>query len=246
MALLETRELTKYFGLVKAVDGVSVAIQEGELVGIIGPNGSGKTTFLNLLTGYIKPSRGVIYYQGKDITGFPPERITRLGIGRSFQIPQLYGRLTVLEHMLVALAARDRAEGDIWQPLKGRGRIAEAAEILSEFGLANMANQGVPTLAEGERKVLDVAISFALQPRLLLLDEPTSGVSNKDKFGIMDRLVGALKRAGVTVVFVEHDLEVVRQYAERILVFGDGQIVADGPPSMVLGGMGARGGAWEV
>ncbi len=232
--VLETVELTKYFGVVKAADGISVRVEEGELVGIIGPNGSGKTTFLNLITGYVRPARGSIWYRGKDITGLSPRVVTRMGIARSFQIPQLYGGLTVLENMLVALAIRAGRSGEFWRPLQEDARLEEAMQTLSEFGLEGAAAQGVSSLAEGERKLLDVALSFALKPRLLLLDEPTSGVSVKDKFEVMDRLVRVLKSSGVTTVFVEHDLDVVMRYAERVLVFQEGRVIADGPPGIVL------------
>ena len=239
--LLETANLTKYFGLVKAADDLTVRVQDGELVGIVGPNGSGKTTFLNLITGYVPPTRGSIRYRGRDITGLPPQTVTALGIARSFQIPQLYTGLTVLENMLVALVTRAGRSRDFWRPLRDNRRTEEAVQILGQFGFKDEIGQAVASLAEGERKLLDVALSFALKPTLLLLDEPTSGVSAKDKFEVMDTLVGVLKGTGVTTAFVEHDIDVVRRYAERMLVFEEGKVIADGAPEVLLADAAMKG-----
>jgi branched-chain amino acid transport system ATP-binding protein len=238
--ILETHALTKSFGGVLAVGDVSVAIGAGEVVGIVGSNGAGKTTFVNLVTGYLKPDRGRILYAGQDITAHPPREVTRLGIARSFQIPQIYASLTVLENVLIALAAR-RGEGlRPWGPLATRARETEALTVLDPFGLAEYAARPVGELPEGGVKLLDVALASALMPRVLLLDEPTSGVSSKEKFAVMDTLVRILAERGVTAVFVEHDMEVVTQYAERILVFHEGSVIADGAPQVVLADPGVR------
>jgi len=233
-AVLETGALTKFFGMVRAVEDLDVQIQEGELVGIVGPNGSGKTTFLNLVTGYVKPDRGWVRYRGRDITGLPPRAVVELGIARSFQMPQLYAGLTVLENLLLALAIRAGKGGEFWSPLAQESRVQEALHILQQFGLEAYSHLGVSQLPEGGRKLLDVALSFARRPQVLLMDEPTSGVSVKDKFAIMDTLVRVLKGSQVTTVFVEHDMEVVQRYAQRVLVFNDGKVVADGPPDALF------------
>jgi branched-chain amino acid transport system ATP-binding protein len=232
--ILETRALTKSFGGVLAVGDVSVAIGERQVVGIVGSNGAGKTTFVNLVTGYLKPDRGRILYAGQDITAHPPREVTRLGIARSFQIPQIYTSLTVLENVLIALAARQGEGLRPWGPLASRAREAEALNVLEPFGLAEYSSRPVSELPEGGVKLLDVALAGALLPRVLLLDEPTSGVSSKEKFAVMDTLVRILAERGVTAIFVEHDMEVVTQYAERILVFHEGTVIADGAPQMVL------------
>ncbi len=232
--VLETINLTRHFGQVVAADGISLKIEAGERVGIVGPNGAGKTTFLNLITGYVKPEKGKILYLGRDVTGLSPRAVTGLGIARSFQIPQLIPSLKVLENLLIALATRAGHSLDFLSPLKREDWTAEALAILDHFGLQDYAHRLVVELPEGGRKLLDIALSFALQPKLLLMDEPTSGVSMKDKFGVMDTLVGVLKRTGVTTVFVEHDMEVVSRYAERMLVFDNGRIVADGHPQILL------------
>ncbi len=228
--VLETIGLSRTFGQVVAAEELHVRIEMGERVGIIGANGAGKTTFLNLVTGYVKPDRGRILYQGRDITDLSPREITRLGIARSFQIPQLYPGLSVMENLLIALAARDGATLRLWRPLWREPWITEAYEILGRFGLRDDAHRPVSALPEGGRKLLDIALALALRPRLLLMDEPTSGVSMRDKFAVMDVLMDVLQQAGVTAVFVEHDMEVVARYAGRVLVFRDGRIVADGPP----------------
>lgn len=233
-SVLETHRLTKSFGGVLAVDDVSVAIGHGEVVGIVGSNGAGKTTFVNLVTGYLKPERGRILYLGQDITASPPREVARLGIARSFQIPQIYASLTVQENVLIALAARQKESLRPWAPLSTAAREEEALTLLDPFGLAEHAARPVSELPEGGLKLLDIALASALMPRLLLLDEPTSGVSSKEKFAVMDTLVRILTEREVTAIFVEHDLEVVTHYAERLLVFHVGSVIADGPPRVVL------------
>jgi branched-chain amino acid transport system ATP-binding protein len=233
-AVLETRDITRFFGAVKAADHLSVQIDEGQIVGIVGPNGSGKTTFINIVTGYIKPAHGAILFKGKDVTGLNPRQLTKLGITRSFQIPQLYTRLSILENMLIALSIQSGQQWQFWQRLKTQPRIDEALQILDQFNFPHQPEQKVSVLPEGGRKLLDVALSFALHPTLLLLDEPTSGISVDEKFGVMDTLVGVLKSSGVTTVFIEHDMDVVARYAERVIVFAEGSILAQGQPAEIF------------
>lgn len=160
-------------GMVKAADRITVHISQGEFVGIVGANGSGKTTFLNLITGYLTPDHGRILLMGQDSTGLPPRLVTRLGLARSFQIPQLYTALSVLENVLLALAAQARQSTGFWKPLYRRQWLEEGMDILARFGLTSYASRSVAELPEGGRKLLDVALSFALKPRVLLMDEPT-------------------------------------------------------------------------
>jgi branched-chain amino acid transport system ATP-binding protein len=232
--VLETVELTKHFGSVVAADAVSVAIRAGELVGVVGANGSGKTTFLNMVTGYLRPDRGRVLFMGKDRTGLPPRDMTRQGIARSFQIPQLYTSLSVLENTLLSLAAQAGQGAGLWHPLYGRSRVDEGREILGRFGLADYAHRPVGELPEGGRKLLDIALSFALRPKLLLMDEPTSGVSVEDKFQVMDTLMKVIEETRLTTIFVEHDMEVVQRYGRRVLAFNNGQVIHDGTPDAVL------------
>jgi len=232
--VLETRDVTRHFGAVKAADHLNVQLQEGQIVGIVGPNGSGKTTFVNIVTGHIKPARGQVLYRGTDITGLNPPELTKLGIARSFQIPQLYVGLSLLENMLIALTIQSGEHWHFWQPLKTPARVDEALRILDRFGFRDSVEQKVSVLPEGGRKLLDVALSFALRPNLLLLDEPTSGVSAHEKFGVMDALVNVFTHSGITTVFVEHDMDIVARYAERVIVFADGSVLAEGPPDAVF------------
>jgi branched-chain amino acid transport system ATP-binding protein len=232
--VLEVREVTRSFGAVKAADHLSLELSEGQTVGIVGPNGSGKTTFVNLVTGYVKPTHGRVVFRGRDVTGLDPRALTRLGIARSFQIPQLYTGLSILENMLIALAIRAGHHWQFWQPLKTPTRIDSALRALDQFGFADSADQTVSTLPEGGRKLLDVALSIALEPHLLLLDEPTSGVSVDEKFGVMDSLARVVKGSGITAVFIEHDMDVVTRYADRVIVFAEGSIMAEGHPDRVL------------
>ncbi len=226
--ILETMSLNKNFGMVKAADNINISLNEGEVVGIVGANGSGKTTLLNLITGYLQPTSGEIRFRNNNITGLSPREVIALWIARSFQIPQLYTGLTVIENMLIAVSARSGKSWDFWAPIRKNSWVEEALGTLKKFGFENDANQVVANLPEGGRKLLDVAISFVLKPDLLLMDEPTSGVSIKEKSAVMDALINALKDVGVTTVFVEHDVEIVERYAERVLVFDNGKVIADG------------------
>jgi branched-chain amino acid transport system ATP-binding protein len=232
-SILRTVDLTKSFGMVTAADRINVEIHAGELVGIVGANGSGKTTFLNLITGYLTPEGGRIFLMGEDRTGLPPRVITRLGIARSFQIPQLYTNLSVLDSILLSLAAQAKGAG-LWRPLYRPPWMDEGMETLKRFGLEAYAQRAVSELPEGGRKLLDIALSFALRPKLLLMDEPTSGVSTKDKFQIMDTLIKVVQESRLTTLFVEHDMEVVQRYGRRVLAFNDGRVIADGRPEAVL------------
>jgi branched-chain amino acid transport system ATP-binding protein len=245
-AILDARGLCKRFGAVTAADEVSAAIEKDSVVGLIGTNGAGKTTFINMITGYLKPERGAIEYQGRDITALPPREITRLGICRSFQIPQLYGSLSVWDNMMVGIGivlANARhggffAGGRIWdtRPVPGYGKpAAEVAEhILARFGLADYRHRNAQVLPGGVRKLLDIALTMVAKPRVLLLDEPTSGVSAQEKFAMMQMVLEAVRAEGVTVLFVEHDMEVVSRFAERVLAFYDGRIIADAAPQVAL------------
>jgi branched-chain amino acid transport system ATP-binding protein len=232
--ILATRDLSKSFGAVTAANAVNVEIRHGELVGIVGANGSGKTTFLNIITGYLRPDRGRVFFMGEDCTGLPPRAVVKLGIARSFQIPQLYTNLEVLESLLLSLAAEAGQGTALWRPLHRQGWVDEAVGVLERFGLSAYARRPVSELPEGGRKLLDIALSFALRPKLLLMDEPTSGVSIEDKFQVMDTLVTVLRQSDVTTVLVEHDMEVVQRYSQRVLVFDTGRVIADGPPDAVL------------
>lgn len=234
-AILETRGLTKAFGAVVAANDLNVSIAEDTVVGLIGGNGAGKTTFLNLVTGYQKPTAGTVAFQGRDITGLEPRRITRLGICRSFQIPQVFDTLSAYENLLVGLGIISLGRrAFVGSALGDQTPEAVAEEMLQRFHLGEWRDAPASALPEGVRKLLDIAMALAVKPRILLLDEPTSGVSADEKFALMDLVLGAIRADKVTVLFVEHDMDIVRRYTERILAFYDGRIIADGTPERVL------------
>lgn len=232
-AILQARDLHVGFNGVKAADGVSLDIHQGEFLAVIGPNGSGKTTLLNLCTGYVRPKSGSVHLGGRDITRLTPRAIARLGVARAFQIPQLFSDQRVIENMMLALAAKD----GLWtmvRPLETAERSKEAVALLELVGLADDKKRISSTLPEGHRKLLDIAIALALKPSLVLLDEPTSGVSSLERFPLMEALMSALRQRQMTALFVEHDMDVVARYANRVLVWNAGKIMAEGHPDAVF------------
>lgn len=231
--LLSARGINIRFGGVVAADGIDLDIYERENLAIIGPNGAGKTTFLNITTGYLKPQGGSVRLNGQEILGIPPRRITRMGVARAFQIPQLFTEHTVLENMLLSVSVRER----IWNPLfpmSGIRQRSEMLDLLDLVGCADIAGRSAAELPEGQRKLVDIAIALAQRPKLLLMDEPTSGVATADKFGIMEILIKALREAQVASVFVEHDMEMVSRYASRVAVWSEGKIQIIGTPEVVM------------
>jgi branched-chain amino acid transport system ATP-binding protein len=241
-AILDAKGLQKNFGAVTAASDINAAIERDSVVGLIGTNGAGKTTFINMITGYLKPDRGRIHYEGRDITPLAPRDITRLGICRSFQIPQLYASLTAYENMMIGIGVvlQNAGRGGFFsrgRPLvPGYDQLAEdvAERILERFGLAEYRDKNAQVLPGGIRKLLDIALTMVARPKILLLDEPTSGVSAEEKFQIMEMIMKAVRAEGITVLFVEHDMEVVSRFAERVLAFYDGRIIADAPPGEAL------------
>ena len=232
--VLEARGLNKTFGAVTAASDINVAVEKDSIVGLIGSNGAGKTTFINMVTGYLKPTSGSIVFDSRDITALSPRQITRLGICRSFQIPQLFASLTVYENLMTGVGVV--FSGGRWSdatPLEGTPEQA-VETMLEQFGLTAYRDKKASMLPEGVRKLLDIAMAMAVKPKILLLDEPTSGVSADEKFGLMDMVMEAVRAQGVTVLFVEHDMEIVGRYTQRILAFYEGRIIADGDPAKVL------------
>lgn len=233
-SVLETKGLHRSFGAVVAAADINLAVAEREVVGVIGANGAGKTTLVNMVTGYLSPTAGDIYYMGRNITGLSPREITHLGICRSFQIPQLFTQLTVLDNLLIALGVARSTHQGLMGRLGSAQRVQAAQVILERYGITGYRDQAAGMLPQGVRKLLDIAMAMVGEPKLVLLDEPTSGISVDEKFAVMDTLMQALREHAVTVLFVEHDMEIVERYAERVIAFHDGRIMADGSPAAVL------------
>jgi len=232
--LIATRGLYKRFGAVVAVDNVTVEIAPGETVGVIGANGAGKTTFVNIVTGYLKPDEGVILFRGVDITPMSAREVTRLGIRRSFQMPQLFPNLSVRDNVLVALACAEQARPTPTTILRTPARLTQANRILARLGIEDFADRPMPELPQGQRKLLDIALATVGRSAVLLLDEPTSGISADEKLQLMDLVMRAVAAEGAAVLFVEHDMEVVERYAPRVIAFYEGRVIADGAPAVVL------------
>ena len=232
--VLSVRGLQKRFGAVVAADALSIDIAAGQKVSLIGANGAGKTTFVNMVTGYLKPDAGSIALGGMDIGRRSPRHVARLGISRSFQIPQLFIELTAAENLAVAVSGMRGHALSFHSPAGAQGRHDKAVELLARFGLADVAERPISELAGGVRKLIDIAMALVRRPKLLLLDEPTSGVSAEEKFATMDRVIHAVAQDAATIVFVEHDMEIVGRYADRVVAFYQGRILADGDPHHVL------------
>jgi branched-chain amino acid transport system ATP-binding protein len=234
MALLTVDGLGKSFGGFRAVHGVSFSVERGEFSAVIGPNGAGKTTLFNLLTGHLPKTAGRVIFDGTDITHRAPHDIVRLGIGRAFQRADIFPAMTVLENMHAAVLAHRRRHRHVLFPARGdRAGRARALEILRAVGLEDAADALAGSLSHGDQKILDIAIALALDPKLLLLDEPTAGMHPEERrrtMALVTRLSGEL---GMTVVFVEHDMDIVFGVAQLIRVLHHGELMAEGAPAEI-------------
>jgi len=233
--MLTVDNLKKHFGFVRAVDDINLQIGEGEIISIIGTNGAGKTTLVNLISGYLKPDGGRILFFDKDITYASPYVRIKLGVGRSFQLVQLFGNSTVLDNVRTALFSK---YGMIQRGLLPADRYSsvteEAIKILDNFSISDKKELTPTCLSEGDLKILDIAIAFALKSKLLLLDEPTSGVATSDKFKVMDSIVSAIKKERVSTLIIEHDMDIVSGYSDRVIVMHGGKIMAQGKPAEIM------------
>ena len=236
-AILSVRDLEKTFGSIVAARDITLDVPPQQVVGVIGANGAGKTTFINMITGHLRPTKGSIRFEDRDITGLPSREITRLGISRSFQVAQIFPSLTVFENMCAAAAIARGPDSMLARalvPLRSRATLEGADAAIELFGIGSWRDARSATLPQGVRKLLDIAMATVGAPRVLLLDEPTSGISIEEKFGVMDVVMSALKSRKITVLFVEHDMEIVGRFAERVLAFYDGTVIADGAPAVAL------------
>ena len=231
-ALLETKSVSKCYGALRALEEISIAIRPEEIVSVVGPNGAGKTTLVNLLTGLLTPTAGEVLFMGENIAGIGPVLLAERGLVRSFQLIQIFPQLTVADTIAAAVVSRQKKRWRLFASLATDQAIAaRVAEVADIFGLAQRLGTPAATLSQGEKKLLDVASAFALDPRIILLDEPTSGVSTAEKHGIMRTLIAAAKRAGVqSILLVEHDMDLVAAYSQRIIALSQGRVLADLPP----------------
>ena len=235
MTLLEAADVRKFYGDTCALDGVSLRVDAGEFVSIIGPNGAGKTTLVNVLTGLAPPSSGRVSFKGVDVVGATPVRLARLGMARSFQLVTIFPGLSVADTLAVAALSR---LGRSARPFTALARDAEVRaaeeEVAVLFGLADKLGRLARTLPQGDKKLLDVASAFALHPDVILMDEPTSGVSTADKTAVMETLVQAARRMGIrAIVQVEHDMDIVFGYSDRIVALHQGRVLADATPDAI-------------
>jgi branched-chain amino acid transport system ATP-binding protein len=232
--LLETTKLTKYFGDTHAVDAVDFRVGEGEVLALIGSNGAGKTSLVNLISGLFQPDSGKILLRGADVTTLSVHERIKAGIARSFQIVNLFDQLTLLDNVALSIFARQDMTRYFWSLADRFDAVwQEALEILRQFGLERTRAIVAGGISQGERKLLDVAVAYALRPKLLFLDEPTSGVSTRDKAQIMDIVTSVVRSQKITAVIIEHDMDIVFRYSDRIVAMHEGKILADGTPDEI-------------
>ncbi|HET9716065.1 MAG TPA: ABC transporter ATP-binding protein [Pseudolabrys sp.] len=235
--ILSVQNLEKTFGSLVAARDITISVPAEQTIGVIGANGAGKTTFINMITGHLTPTRGSIFFEDREITGKPSREITRLGISRSFQVAQVFPTLNVFDNMCIAAAIARRKRGligGITTPVHSSAAVAEAEAAIDLFQIRRYRDTPASTLPQGVRKLLDIGMAVVGSPRLLLLDEPTSGISIEEKFDLMSVVMSALKSRKITVLFVEHDMEIVARFADRVLAFYDGTVIADGTPHDTL------------
>ena len=230
--LIETKGVSKHYGAFSALEDVSVAVREGEFVSVVGPNGAGKTTLVNVLTGLLVPTKGEVFFKGANIAGVGPVVLASRGMARTFQLVQIFPQLTVADTIAAAVISQQQKQWQLFAAVSAdaavRDRVVEIARI---FGLERRLESPSRLLSQGEKKLLDVASAFALNPEVILLDEPTSGVSTAEKHGLMQTLVAAAKTAGVkAIILVEHDMDLVAAYSHRIIALAEGKVLADLPP----------------
>lgn len=232
MSLLRTEGLTKHFGGLTAVSDVDLRVEEKKIHSIIGPNGAGKTTLFNMLSGHFAPSKGRVIFKDRDITGMPPDRISHLGMGRSFQLTSIFLELSVLENVRVAIQTRARHRfAMLRHVLAFRETVDSAMELLDEIGLAEKAQHKANALSHGDQRALDMGIALATKPILLLLDEPTSGMSPEETSDMMR----FIRRIGerTTILLIEHDMRVVMTISDKITVLHMGDVIAEGTPAQI-------------
>ena len=226
--MLKVENLHKSFSGFKAVNGANLDVKNGEVVAVIGPNGAGKTTLFNLVTGILKPDAGSVRFRGEDITGMPPYQVCKKGLSRSFQVVNVFSRLTVFENVRVAVLARENKTWNMFTPAK-RIVTPETERIVESVGLTGQKDRVSAALSHGERKVLEIAIALGGNPEFLILDEPTAGMSPEETGRCIDLIRKLSKDFGLTILFCEHDMELVFAIANRIMVMVRGSTIVQGP-----------------
>ena len=234
--LLEVKNLNKKFGSVTAANNINFKMNKNEIIGVIGANGAGKTTFCNIITGYLKPDSGVILYEGKNITKFNVQEIKNIGIHRSFQIPQVFENLGVLENIIITELVAKNKQNSFFEDAYTKKNYQNAIKLLEKFSfdINKFKDKAVKELPQGARKVLDILIAIIGKPKVILLDEPTSGISTDEKNIVMNNILRAIKEFNISVLFIEHDMEIVEKFSERVVAFYNGEIIADDKPSNVF------------
>lgn len=231
---LEIRGLSRRFGGLKAVDDVVTTIRDRTIHSIIGPNGAGKTTLFNLVTGSLAPDSGRVAFDGADITGWTPERLARIGMARTFQRTSIFKDLPVKENVALAIRSRRGMNNSLWRSSAKEDDVdAEASEILARVGLAGREKVKAGALAHGFQRALDIAIGLALEPKIILMDEPLAGMSRGDRETVANLITRLRDELGLTVVVVEHDVGMVMRLSDIITVMQHGKIIAEGPPAMI-------------
>jgi branched-chain amino acid transport system ATP-binding protein len=230
--MLQVEAVHKSFGDFTAVYGANLTVEQGELVAVIGPNGAGKTTLFNLITGQLKPDKGRIVFKGEEITELPPYKICKRGIGRSFQIVNIFHRLTVFENVQVAVLSHQRLSSNLFSPARSLA-VEETHRLLESVSLANKASNIAGSLSHGDQKILEIAIALGNEPELLILDEPTAGMSPEETAATMALIKQLAGTQGLTILFCEHDMEVVFDIAQSIMVMHHGQTLIQGKPEEV-------------
>jgi branched-chain amino acid transport system ATP-binding protein len=234
MVLLEVRDVVKSFGGLRALQDVTLSVAKGEIRAVIGPNGAGKSTLFNVMTGLLKPDSGDVVFEGEPITGVPPHRIIRKGIGRSFQITNIFPRMSVFENVQVALFSHHRTGKNPLYLARKFTRVGEEAlALLDQVGLAEKYDSSASVLSHGDQKRLEIAISLASRPKLLMLDEPTAGMSRFESRETVALLQRISREQGLTLIFTEHDMDIVFAISERIMVLQQGAVIADGTPAEI-------------
>ena len=230
--VLELRDLTRRFGAFTAVNGVSLAVSPNSIHSVIGPNGAGKSTLFRLISGILRPTSGMVSFDGRDITGLRPHRVARCGLSQSFQITSLFPRLSVQENVQAAIVSRRRRSADFltWFHWSTRG---EALELLERVGLAASADLPAEVLSHGDQRALEMAVALATRPRMLLLDEPTAGMSPYETSRMVELVSRLRTEEKLTVLFSEHDMDVVFGISDRVTVLAQGRVIADGPAESV-------------